>query len=90
MRLAVRWTALCLLCCAGSNWYPATSEADLSSSPSEAAASPLDGPLLANGSPVEGEQLLAELEARRANPEAVAAREASRTEYQSLTSTQAR
>jgi Domain of unknown function (DUF6531) len=53
------------------------------------ASSPLAGALVIPGSPVEGEELQARQEARASNPEAVAAREASRTEFGGLNGAQA-
>ena len=91
-RPAARWLACCaraLMCCAagliGSS--PAAFAGIASSLPSaEGSSGPstLGGALVIPGSPMQGEQMHAAEEARRANPEAVFARERSRTEFEHL------
>jgi RHS repeat-associated protein len=62
-----------------------SSDASLSGESSSA----LGGPLVVAGSPMEGEQLRAQEQTKLASPEAVAAREASRTKFEKLNSGQA-
>src|ERR1700691_3255529 len=89
-----RRSLACLGCCA--LWLmasPAVVLADSSSSAGSgegtAVSSLPEGPLVAPGSPLEGEQARAAEEAKLANPEAVAEREASRTKYEGLDAEQA-
>jgi RHS repeat-associated protein len=95
MRAAVRRSALlsclglcwCLApCCAAGPSYA------LEGGPAggELASGPLTSDLVVVGSPVEGEQLRAQREAKLQNPEAVAEREASRTKFEHLDDEQAR
>jgi hypothetical protein len=90
MTFAVPCLAVCLcgfvgLCC----WSVAADAQGASSAQSGGAVSLLDGSLVTPGSPVEGEQALAEREAKLSSPEAVAEREASRTRFEGLSTPQA-
>jgi hypothetical protein len=80
--LAVRCLVVCLCGCAGLCCWSVAADAD-------GVASPLSGSLVTPGSPVEGEQTLAEREASLSSPEAVAEREASRMKFEGLSASQA-
>ena len=94
-----RWLTRCLVCCVtglvsavGLIGIPAVAFAGASSSSSaegSGASSSLGGPLVTSGSPVEGEQSAAQEQAKLSSPEAVAAREASRTTFEGLNAGQA-
>ncbi len=91
MRCRARTPAICLLCgLAGLAGSPVVALGN-GASPAEAsgALSPLGGPLVSSGSPVEGEELQAAREAKLASPAAVAEREASRTKFEHLNAEQA-
>jgi hypothetical protein len=81
--------AVCLLGCAVA-WVslPGSALGDVATPP-EVGLLPLSGSLVTAGSLQEGEQLQAAREAKLANPEAVAAREASRMQFEHLTDQQA-
>ena len=88
MRRAVKWLVVCLLCCVGlACWSADVSEA----LPAEGADSnPLVGGLaIAGVQPLDEGQQQAQEEALRSSPEAVHAREISRTAYENLSSGQA-
>jgi len=91
MKRRVTGPAICLLFCAmGLVGAPRTAFADGSvSSEGAGVSSPLGGSLAISESLNEGEELVAEREARLASPEAVAAREASRTKFENLGAEQA-
>jgi DNA-binding beta-propeller fold protein YncE len=90
MKIAA-WATICLAylalgpCLASADGTPEFSP------PSEATAtsSPLNGSLVVAGSPLESELVQAEYEAKLANPETIAVREASRTKYENLDTEQA-
>ncbi len=83
MRFAVRLFVTCLLCGVGL-FSSVAADADSLSSPGEGDGGLLSGSLVVSGSPAEREQLRAEREAKLNSPEAVAAREESRTKYEGL------
>jgi RHS repeat-associated protein len=87
VRLMMAWLLCCVVVLIGSSTI-AFGEGSLSAGGSSA-SSPLEGPLVVPGGPEEGQQARAAEEAKRDSPEAVAAREESRTEYQGLDSGQA-
>jgi streptogramin lyase len=94
MRVAVRGLAVCLLCgvgFAGLDSAPGVALAEGSPALDGSGGSALESPLVvAEAQPlVGGEGVSAAEEARRDSPEAVAAREASRTAFASLDSAQA-
>jgi YD repeat-containing protein len=92
MRSAVRRLAACLLCCGTALAVSpvvalgegAASEGAAPVSKGSGASSSLGGSLVTPGSPVEGEEAKAAEEAKLANPDAVAEREASQTKYEGL------
>jgi len=86
MRFDVRRLAVCLLCCgAGPAVSPVVAlGASSPSAEGSGASSPLSGSLVVPGSLTGGEEARAAEEAKRDNPEAVAAREASQTKYEGL------
>ncbi len=87
MRLVQGFALCCVMVLVGS---PVEALADGSSPVEGAGASPPFGNLLVvPGSPLEGEELLAEREAELGSPEAVAEREASRTKFEGLSTQQA-
>jgi hypothetical protein len=84
--MSVRRLAVCLWCCvAGLAVTPVVAFGTGSSSEGRpsgegiGASSLTEGSLVTPGSPTEGEQRQAQVEAKRSTPEAVAEREASRT-----------
>jgi hypothetical protein len=91
MKFGVRRLAAYMACCgAGLAISPMTALGE--SSPSAegmGASSPLSSSLVTPGSPTEGEGLQAQEEAKQSSPEAVAKREASRTEFEGLDAEQA-
>jgi DNA-binding beta-propeller fold protein YncE len=92
MRSAVRRLAACLLCCGTALAVSpvvalgegAASKGAAPVSEGSRASSSLGGSLVTPGSPVEGEEAKAAEEAKLANPDAVAEREASQTKYEGL------
>lgn len=94
MRVTLRTLVTSLLCCAGlvvlaAN--PVCAYAEASALLGGSGGSPLESPLVvAEAQPLVGGEGVAQAEeARRSNPEAVAEREASRTEYEGLNTEQA-
>jgi len=92
--MSVRRLAVCLGCflvvLAGSPAALGDGSGSVSSSAAEEpGASVFGGSLVTTGSPVEGEQVAVSEEAKLTAPEVVAAREASRTEFEGLSSEQA-
>jgi RHS repeat-associated protein len=91
MRQGVRLFAVCLLSCVASLAAPVVSLGASASpqTPAEGegvdAASQLGAPFVVSGSPTEPQQLQAEQEAKRANPEAARGREESESAYENLT-----
>lgn len=87
MRLAVPRLAMCLLFSVGLGcWSASASQA--ASLAGGSSSGPLAGPLVVSGVLDEGQQQAAE-EARRSSPEAVHARDVSRTAYEHLSTEQA-
>lgn len=87
MRGSVRWLlAVCLGCCAiGLAVSPVAALGEgAPAGEGSGAPSSLGGPLVTPGSPTQGEQAHAAEEAKLANPNAVAEREASRTKFEGL------
>jgi streptogramin lyase len=86
----LRSLVVCLACLTGLAVGSPAAFAE-GSSPAEGtgASSSLDGSLVTPGSPVEGEQSAAQEQAKLSSPEAVAAREASRTTFEGLNAGQA-
>jgi hypothetical protein len=72
---------MCLTCCVGLCCASAVADAEGSSSSVEG---PLSSSLVSAGSPVQGEESQAQLQAELAGPQAVAAREASSTQFEGL------
>jgi len=89
MRLAVRLSAVCLSCCVLLGGWSVAAGAEVGSLSGEAGGGPLGGSLATPGSPAEREQLRAGEEAKLANPEVVAEREASRTKFEGLSGQEA-
>jgi hypothetical protein len=90
MQAALRSLAMCVgLCLTGLAVASPVAFAEGSSTLGGTDPSSLGIPLVTAGSPTEGEQLQTQEEARRSNPEAVAEREASRTEFEGLDAEQA-
>jgi hypothetical protein len=86
----LRSLVVCLVCLTGlAAGSPAAFGEGSPSAEGTGASFSLAGPLVIPESPVEAEQLQAEREAKLASPEAVAAREASRTKFEGLTTQQA-
>jgi hypothetical protein len=85
MAAVVRWMAMCFLSCVVVlvGWS-AVAVGEGVSSVGGGVSSLLGGALVISGSPTEGEQLRADGEAKLANPEAEAEREASRTKFEGL------
>jgi RHS repeat-associated protein len=88
MRIAVQRLAACLLCCVGLWCWTGAAEA-AEGGPAAEEASPLNATFVIPGSPLEGEQLAAEQEAKLDSPEAVAEREASQEGFSGLSGDQA-
>ena len=78
-----------LLCAAASSGWVAAAQAEVDSGAGSGEAGALSGSLIVPGSPVEGEQLQAQEQAKLANPEAVWVREESRTKFAGLNAEQA-
>jgi RHS repeat-associated protein len=91
MKCAVRRLAACLVCVgAGFAISPVTAFGEsASSAEGSGVSSSLSGALVTPDSPAQGEQTQAVEQARLASPEAVTAREESRTKYEGLGSGQA-
>lgn len=91
VRLVLRWSVplLTVIILFAPSLAYAGETASQSSPISEAEAGPLSASLASPTSPLAGEQLQVEHEAQLANPEAVVAREVSRTEYEGLNVEQA-
>lgn len=85
MRYAIAMTALvaAMLCCTGASCLSAVAWGE-EGSLLVAGSGPLDGPLVTPDSPLEGEAIQVGEKARLASPEAVLAREQSRTAFQGL------
>ncbi len=81
----------CLVCCTVGLAVSPVSALGESSGPAEGsgASSSLGGSLVIAESPTEGEEVQAQREAKLSSPEAVAAREASRTKFENLDTEQA-
>src|ERR1700722_7278250 len=86
MRCGVRRLAACVVCIgAGFAISPVTAlGASASSAEGIGASSSLSGSLVTPGSPVQGEQAQAAEQTKLTSPEAVAAREESKTKYEHL------
>ncbi len=88
MRVRAQRLFLCLLCCSGLWCWTSAAEA-AGAPPAVEEGSPLNATFVVPGSPLEGEQLAAEQEAKLDSPEAVAEREASQEGFSGLTAGQA-
>jgi streptogramin lyase len=90
MKRRARGPVICLVCCvAGLAGSPGVALGNDSPSEGAGVSSPLSGSLVVPESLDEGEELQAEREAKLLAPEAVAARQASRTKFESLSTEQA-
>jgi hypothetical protein len=92
MNAGLRSLVLCLTCCTAGLFAPASAFAEGSSAPGgSSGASPLESPLVVVGaqSLLGSEGVSDTEEAQRDSPEAVMAREESRTKFENLTSEQA-
>jgi hypothetical protein len=78
-----------VLCVAVCSIWVAAAHAEAGSGSTSGEGGALSGSLVTPGSPVEGEQSAAQEQAKLSSPEAVAAREASRTKFEGLNAGQA-